>query len=79
MDMAQAIILEKNLIDDSWPEIILVMTYIKNIYLIKALENNNILFNTLHIKDSNITYIYIFGSIRYVFFHKEEQLLKLEK
>lgn len=41
MDMAQATILEDNLNDELWPEVILAMTYVKNVRSIKALGGNN--------------------------------------
>lgn len=39
MNMTRATILESNIDDDLWPELVLVMTYIKNSRLMQALEN----------------------------------------
>lgn len=41
INMTKAIILEGNLDDELWPEIVLVMTYVKNIRLTKTLNGNN--------------------------------------
>lgn len=77
--MARATILEKNLNNDLWPKVILAITYIKNFCPIKALENNNTLFNSQHNKDPDITHLQILSFIVYVFLHKEQQALKSEK
>lgn len=77
--MAKAIILEKNLNNDLWPKLIMTITYIKNIYPIKTLENNYTPFNTQYKKDPDIIHLWILGSTLYVFLHKEKQGLKLEK
>ena len=42
MNMTRATILEKNLDDKLWPEIILAMTYVKNVHLTKALNGDNL-------------------------------------
>lgn len=39
IDITKATILEGNINDDLWSELVLVMTYIKNSHLIKALDN----------------------------------------
>lgn len=79
MDMARATILEGNLSDDLWPEVILAMTYIKNLRPTKALENNNTPYNAQYKEDPDISHLRILGSTVYVFLHKEERELKSEK
>ena len=79
MDMARATILERNLNDDLWPEVILAMTYIKNLRPSKALENNNTPFNAQYQENPDIHHLRILGSIVYVFLHEEERGLKSEK
>lgn len=41
IDMTWAIILKSNFDNDSWLEVILAMTYVKNVWLITILEENN--------------------------------------
>lgn len=78
MDMTQATILEGNLDDDLWPEVILTMTYVKNVRPTKALEGK-----TPHLAQNdnnpNIQHLQILGSTVYVFLHEEERTLKSEK
>ena len=56
MDMARATILEGNLSDDLWPEVIPAMTYIKNLRPTKALENNNTPYNAQYKEDPDISH-----------------------
>lgn len=42
IDMTRATILESNIDNDLWPEIILAMTYINNNWTIKALQDLNL-------------------------------------
>ena len=41
MDMARATILDRTIDDDLWPEIILAMTYVKNVRPTSSLEDKN--------------------------------------
>lgn len=79
MDMTRATILEGNLCDDLWPEIVLAMTYIKNIRPTKALEGNSSPYYAQHQKDPDINHLRILGSTVYVLLHEEERDLKSEK
>lgn len=79
MDITRATILENNLNDNLWLEVIIIMTYIKNLYLTKALNNSNTPYNFQYKKDPNIYYLQILGFTVYVFLHKEKHELKLDK
>lgn len=63
MDMTRATILEGNIDDELWPEIVLAMTYIKNDRPTKALPSNA----TLHEVQSqenttNVSHLRVLGS-----------------
>ena len=78
MEMARASIIEGGIDDSFWPEVILAMTYIKNIRLTKALQGlspHQELFKTL----PNLAHLQILGSTVYVLIHEEERELKSEK
>lgn len=78
MDMTHATILDRNIDDDLWLEVILAMSQIKNVKPIKALEGNNP--HKAHFKKSpNINYLQVLGTIIYMFIYKKERTLKLEK
>lgn len=79
MDMARLTILEANLSVNLWPEVILAMTYIKNLRPTKALESNNTPYNAQYKKDPDISHLRILSSTVSVFLHKEDRELKLEK
>lgn len=79
MDMARATILEGNLSDDLWPEVILAMTYIKNFRPTKALGNNSTPYNAQYNENPDISHLRILGCTVYVLLHKEERELKSEK
>ena len=78
MDMTRAIILEGNIDNELWPELVLAMTYIKNSRLTKALQNLSP-HKTLIRDHPNISYLRILGSTVYVFLHEEERSLKSKK
>lgn len=79
MDMTRATILEGNLNDELWPEIILAMTYVKNVRPTRALQGNNP-YQVQHQKNPDISHLWILGSTVYVFFiHEKERTLKSEK
>lgn len=78
MDMARATILDGNIDDDLWPEIILAMTYVKNVRPTSSLEDKNpheVHFN----KAPELSHLRVLGSTVYVFIHEEERNLKSEK
>lgn len=74
----QILILEDNIDDDLWPELILAMTYIKNNQPTKAIQDLSPYKGYTH-KIPNLSHLQILSSIVYVFLHKEEQMLKSEK
>lgn len=78
MDMTRATILEGNIDDDLWPELVLAMTYIKNSRPTRALENISPYEAQFH-KQPDLTHLRIFGSTVYVLLHEEERLMKSEK
>ena len=77
--MTRATILEGNIDDDFWPELVLTMTYIKNSRITKALPQNLSPYKALTRDRPNISHLRILGSIIYIFLHEEEQTLKSEK
>ncbi len=78
MDMTKVTILEGNPDDELWPEIVLAMTYVKNLRPTKALNGDNS-YHTQQKSQSDIQHLQILGSIVYVLLHREEQTLKSEK
>lgn len=78
MDMTRATILEGNINDELWPEIVLAMTYVKNVRPTKALQESN-LYQAQHQKSPDISHLRVLGSTVYVFIHEEEPNLKSEK
>lgn len=78
MDMTRAKILEENIDDDLWPEIILARTQVKNVRPTHALEGGNP-HQALFDKLPNVNHLRVLGSTVYVFIHEEERNLKSEK
>ena len=78
MDMTRATILEGNIDDDLWPELVLAMTYIKNSRPTKALDNLSPHEAHFH-EQPSLTHLRILGSTVYVLLHKEERSMKSEK
>ena len=78
MDMTRATILEGNIDDDLWPELVLAMTYVKNSRPTKALQNLSP-YEALTQDHPDISHLRVLGSTVYVFLHEEERLLKSEK
>lgn len=71
-------ILESNIDDNLWPELVLAMTYIKNNWPTRALQN--ISPHKAHFyKQPNLTHLRLLGSTVYVLLHKEKRLMKSEK
>ena len=78
--MTRATILEDNIDNELWPEIIFAMTYIKNNHLTKALPSNTTLYEAQSQKNTtDVSHLCVLGSTVYVFFQKEEQSRKSEK
>lgn len=78
MDITRATILESNIDDNLWPELILAMTYIKNNRPTKALQNLSLYESYTH-ELPDLSHLRVLGSTVYVFFHEEERTLKSEK
>lgn len=66
-----------NLEDKLWPEIVLAMTYVKNIRRTKALDGDNP-YHAQQISNPNIQHFRVLGSTVYVRLHEEERALKSE-
>lgn len=77
MDMTWATILEANIENELWPELVFAMTYIKNNWPTRALQDLSSHKSYTH-KLSDLTYLQILGSTVYAFLHKEEWILKSE-
>lgn len=78
MDMTYAIILNRNIDNNLWSKIILVITLVKNIKLISLFEDKNPY--KVHFKKIlEIKYLQVFGFTVYVLIYKEEWNLKSEK
>lgn len=78
MEMAQACILEENINDDFWPEVIFAITRVKNICLTNALGGmspHKPQFN----EPPDVSHLSVLGSTVNVLIHEEKQDLKSEK
>ena len=71
MDMTRATILEGNIDDDLWPELVLAMTYVKNSRPTKALQNLSP-YEALTRDHPDISHLRVLGSTVYVFPYEEE-------
>lgn len=78
IDMTRAIILEDNIDNDLWPELVLAMTYIKNSRPTQALKNITP-YKTQFYKQPDLTHLQILSSTVYILLHEEERLIKSEK
>ncbi len=78
MDMTRATILEGSLDDELWPEVVLAMTYVKNVRPTKALGGDSP-YHALQAIQPDIQHLRVLGSTVYVFLHEEERDLKSEK
>lgn len=77
--MTRVTIFERNIDDELWLKLILVMTYVKNNQPIKALENY-ISLHKAYIKEVfNLIHVQIFSSTVYVLLQEEKCLIKSEK
>ncbi len=78
MDVTRATILEGNIDDDLWPELVLAITYVKNNRPTKALQDLSPYESYTH-EPPELAHLQILGSTVYVFLYKEERTLKSEK
>ena len=78
MDMARATIIEGDLGDIFWPEVVLTMTYTKNVRPTTALEGGNPYEKQFNCPP-DVSHLRILGSTVYVLIHEEERDLKSEK
>ena len=78
MDMARATIIEGDLDDIFWPEVVLAMTYTKNVRPTTALEGGNPYEKQFNCPP-DVSHLRILGSTVYVLIHEEERDLKSEK
>lgn len=79
MDMTRATILEGNIDDELWPELVLAMTYIKNSRPTRALANNLSPHEAHFHEKPDLSHLRILGSTVYVLLHEEERSMKSEK
>lgn len=79
MEMVRATILKRRIDDIFWPEIVLAMTQIKNLWPTQVLKNSISIIEMQNQVPPDLHYLCIFDSNIYIFFHKEEQNLKLAK
>ncbi len=76
MDMMRATIVESGIDDNLWPEIVLAMTYIKNLQPTRALKGLISLIEMPNQALPDLHHLRILGYNIYVFLHKEKQSLK---
>lgn len=76
--MTRATILEKNIDNNFWSELVLTMTYVKNSLLTKALQNVS-RYKVFAWDHPDILHLWVIGYTVYVFLYREKQSLKLEK
>ena len=79
IDITRATILEVNINDELWPELILAMTYIKNSRPTRALANNLNFHKTHFHKKPDLSHLRILGSTIYVLLYKKKRSIKSEK
>ena len=78
MNMTYVTILNGNIDDNLWPEIILAIIQIKNVRPISLLEDKNP-YKVHFSKALDINHLQVLGSTVYVLIYKEERNLKSEK
>lgn len=79
MDMVQTTILAGIIDDNLWPEMVLGITHVKNLWPTQALKD---LMSLIEIQDQappTLQYLWILGLNVYIFLHKEKQSVKLVK
>lgn len=69
--MTYTTIMDRNIDDNLWPKVILIITQIKNVKSTKMFEGN-IVYKAYFKKSPNINYLPILGFIIYIFIHKEK-------
>ena len=79
MDMMRGIILEGRIDDTLWHEIVLAMTYIKNLRPTRALKDSISPIEMQNQAFPDLQHLRILGSNVYVFLHKEGQSLNFAK
>lgn len=72
IDIIRAVILEGNIVDDLWPEFILIMTCVKKNQLTKPVQNFSSYIIYIH-KLFNLFHFQVLGCTVYVSLYKEEQ------
>lgn len=78
MDMTRATILEGNIGNELWLELVLAMTHVKNCRPTRALQNLSP--HEAHFQERpNLSHLRILGSTVYVLLHEEERSIKSEK
>lgn len=78
MNITRATILEGDIEDNLRLELVFAMTYVKNNWLMRALQNLNLYEATTH-KLSDLFHLQILDSTVYIFLHEEERTLKSKK
>lgn len=89
MEIVRVSIFERGMNDTFWPEVVLIIIYIKSLYSMQALkgltslneiQDKNLSNKNLSNKNLlNLYHIRIFGLMVYVFPHKEKRILKSVK
>lgn len=76
--MTRVTILERNINNNLWPELVFTITYVKNNWPTKAVQNLSP-HKVYTYKLPDLSHFQVLGSIIYIFLYKEEQKLKSEK
>lgn len=76
--MTKATILESNINNKLRPDLVLARIYVKNNWLIKALQNLS-LHKVLFQKSPNLSHLQILSFTVYVLLYKEKRLMKSKK
>ena len=77
--MVRATILEGGIDDTLWPEIVLAITYIKNLQPTRALKGSINLIEIQNQAFPDLHHLRILGSNVYIFLYEEEESLKSAK
>lgn len=76
IDMTRAKILEGDIEDELWPELVLVLIHIKKKRLIRVLANNLSPHKSPFYEKPELSHVQILGSIIYILVHKEKCIMK---
>ena len=79
IDMTRSTILEGNIDNKLWPELVIAITYIKNSRPTRVLANNQSPHEAHFHKKADLSYLQILGSNVYILLHKEKPSMNLEK